>query len=153
MQKPLYFTGPNAIFQRRENVREKMRIAFSIAFYDTKCDRRKSELQNRGPKRKCVKTLAPVDESNVSHVEGTQRSSENKQNSWDIRLKLTFRRSKSAEMLKHSLKSGVSRARSGTTPGRTPGPPLEQPTWPNPPGEHISNPFFTSTRTLTSYLC
>ena len=68
-------------FQRSENVREKMRIAFSIAFYDTKCDRRKSESQNRGPKRKCVKTLAPVDESNVSHLEGTQRSSENKQNS------------------------------------------------------------------------
>ena len=81
MQKPLYFAGANAIFQRRENVREKMRIAFSIVFYDTKCDRRKSESQNRVPKRKCVKTLAPVDESNVSHLEGTQRSSENRQNS------------------------------------------------------------------------
>ena len=78
MHEPLYFTGRIAIFLRRKMKHEKMRGALSIAFYDAKRDLRKSESQNRDPKRKCVETLAPADESNVSHLEGPQRSNENR---------------------------------------------------------------------------
>ena len=79
MQLPLYFAGANANSLRREIQQENLRCVFAIAFYDTECDVAKSKKRISVPKRKGVKTLAPVHQSDVSHVEGTQRRCENRQ--------------------------------------------------------------------------
>ena len=68
----LYFTYANAIFLRHEIRHEKMRFAFCIVFYNSKRDRKKSKTQISSTKRKRVETLAPVHQSNVSHLEGAQ---------------------------------------------------------------------------------
>ena len=72
MQLPLYFAGANANSVRRKIKHEKMRCAFSIAFYDTKCDREKRKSRIAVTKRQYVKTLAPVHQSAVPLAEGTQ---------------------------------------------------------------------------------
>ena len=79
MRLVLYFTYENAILYRRRIKHEKMQCAFTTVFYSSKCDRLKSKNRNLDTKRECVKTLAPADESDVSHVEGTQSRSENSQ--------------------------------------------------------------------------
>ena len=79
MQLPLYFAGANANSLRRKIQHENLRCVFSIAFYDTECDVEKSKKRISVTKRKGVKTLAPVHQSDVSLVEGTKRRSENKQ--------------------------------------------------------------------------
>ena len=81
MQLPLYFAGANANSLRRKIQHESLRGVFAIAFYDTECDVAKSKRRISDPKRKGVKTLAPVHQSDVSHVEGTQRRCENRQTS------------------------------------------------------------------------
>ena len=81
MRLVLYFTYQNAILYHRKIKHEKLRCAFTIVFYSSKCDRVKSQARNLGPKRECVKTLAPADESDVSHVEGALQRSENSQSS------------------------------------------------------------------------
>ena len=53
-------------------VTKQKRFAFSIVFYDSKGDRKNSKTQNSSTKRKPVETLAPVNESNVSHSKETQ---------------------------------------------------------------------------------
>ena len=104
MRSPLYFTGANAISERREINQEKMRWALSIAFHRHKCDRGKAKSGILDSKRKCVKTLGPTHENDVSHVEGAQRGSENSKFNLEIHAKLMVRVSKSAKTLKHSLK-------------------------------------------------
>ena len=79
MQLPLYFAGANANSLRRKIQHENLRCVFSIAFYNTECDVAKSQKRISDPKRKGVETLAPVHQSEVSHVEGTQRRCENMQ--------------------------------------------------------------------------
>ena len=79
MRLVLYFTYQDSILYHREIKHEKMRYAFTTVFYSSKCDRVKSKTRNLDSKRECVKTLAPADESDVSHVEGAQRRSENSQ--------------------------------------------------------------------------
>ena len=81
MRLVLYFTYENAILYRRRIKHEKVRCAFTTVFYGSKCDRVKSQTRNLDSKRECVKTLAPADESDVSHVEGALQRSENRQNS------------------------------------------------------------------------
>ena len=71
-------------------VTKKMRLAFCIVFYDSKCDRKNSKTQSWGTKSKRVETLALVHQTNVSLFEGTQSRSENSKISWDIHLKLMF---------------------------------------------------------------
>ena len=79
MQLPLYFAGANASSLRRKIQHENLRCAFAIAFYDKECDVEKSKKRISETKRNGVKTLAPVHQSDVSHVERTQRRCENKQ--------------------------------------------------------------------------
>ena len=79
MQLPLYFAGANANSLRRKIQHENVRCVFAIAFSNTECDVAKSKRRISDPKRKGVETLAPVHQSDVSHVEGTQRRCENRQ--------------------------------------------------------------------------
>ena len=81
MQLPLYFAGANASSLRRKIQHENLRCVFSIAFSNTECDVEKSKKRISDRKRKGVETLAPVHQSDVSHVEGTQRRCENRQTS------------------------------------------------------------------------
>ena len=78
MQLPLYFAGANANSLRREIQQENLRCVFAIAFYDTECDREKWKSRIAVTKRKCVKTLAPVHQSDVSLLEATHARSENR---------------------------------------------------------------------------
>ena len=89
---------------RRKNQQEKVRRAVSIVFFDTKRDAAKSQTRIFNPKRRCVKTLAPVHQNHLSHAKETQRRIENRQISWDIQSKLIYSKWKSWKMLKHSLK-------------------------------------------------
>ena len=66
MQLPMYFAGANANSLRGKIQLENMRCVFSITFYDTECDVAKSKRRISDPKRKGVKTLAPVHQSDVS---------------------------------------------------------------------------------------
>ena len=72
MRSPLYFTGANAFFLRRENQLRKLRFAFTIVFYRQNCDVGKWKSGNFGSFRKCVETLGPTHENYVPCVEGTQ---------------------------------------------------------------------------------
>ena len=81
MRLVLYFTYQNASLYHRKIKHGKVRCAFTTVFYSSKCDRVKPQTRNLDSKRECVKTLAPADESDVSHVEGALQRSENSQSS------------------------------------------------------------------------
>ena len=76
-----YFTMVDAISTHHEKTTEKLQYAIRIVFYRGKCDRDKSKDQISSPERKCVKTLAPVHQSDVSLLEATHARNENSQNS------------------------------------------------------------------------
>ena len=81
MRLALYFIYKNAILYHHKIKHEKVQCAFTTVFYSSKCDRLKSKNRNLDTKGEGVKTLAPADESDVSHVEGTQPRRKNSQNS------------------------------------------------------------------------